>query len=154
MERIVSEYWTLRGPDGRILLCNLVRTVLGLEVRCGNGDLGRRERVASETAGLAIAAGWKAMFEAKGWTAIVPPAARPPSFKIDRSQRIHSDGAVVRVYQVFGTEQYGWDTNREDPPDDRPLFGSRTAAQEAADEALQRSGHVCTEVCYQWRLLM
>jgi hypothetical protein len=37
------------------------------------------------------------------------------SFKIDRSQRIHSDGLVFRVYQVFGTERYGWDHNREEP---------------------------------------
>ena len=156
MDQIVSEYWTLRGgPDGRILRCELVRTALGPVVRCGNGDLARRERVASETAGLATAAGWKEMFEAKGWTAIAAPAAaRASIFKIDRSQRIHSDGVMVRVYEVFGQEQYGWDTNREDPPDNRPLFNSRMAAQEAADEALRRSGHVCTEVCYQWRLLM
>ena len=75
-------------------------------------------------------------------------------FKIDRSQRIHSDGVVVRVYQVFGTEQYGWDSNREDPPTDRPTYGSRAEAQEAADEAFLAAGHECTDVCYAWRLLM
>jgi len=37
-------------------------------------------------------------------------------FKIDRSQRIGSAGVVVRVYELFGTQQYGWNTNREQPP--------------------------------------
>jgi hypothetical protein len=75
-------------------------------------------------------------------------------FKIDRSQRIHHDGVVVRVYQIFGTETYGWDTNREQPPDDRPLHPSREEAQDAADAGLQAAGHVCSEACYQWRSLM
>jgi hypothetical protein len=78
----------------------------------------------------------------------------PQVFKIDRSQRIHHDGRVVRVYQVFGTTQYGWDTNRETPPADRPLHESRTAAQDEADDVLRREGHVCSEGCYAWRLLM
>jgi hypothetical protein len=75
-------------------------------------------------------------------------------FKIDRSQRIHSDGLVVRVYQVFGTDQYGWDSNREQPPDDRPLYNSRDRAEAAADAARVQNGHICGENCYAWRALM
>jgi hypothetical protein len=78
----------------------------------------------------------------------------PRVFKIDRSQRIHNDGRVVRVYQVFGTEHYGWDTNRETPPADRPLHESRAAAEKAADDTLRQEGHVCSEGCYAWRPLM
>ena len=76
------------------------------------------------------------------------------SFKIDRSQRIHSDGLVVRVYQVFDTEQYGWDHNREQPPADRPLYHTRDEAQAAADQARELAGHQCDESCYAWRSLM
>ena len=74
-------------------------------------------------------------------------------FKIDRSQRMHGGGVVVRVYQVFGTDQFGWDTNREQPPPDRPLHPSRTTAERDADESLKRAGHVCDDGCYDWRLL-
>ena len=76
------------------------------------------------------------------------------NFKIDRSQRIHSDGLVFRVFEVFGTETYGWDHNREKPPADRPLYVSRERAQAAADEARRLSGHICSEACYAWRQLM
>jgi len=75
-------------------------------------------------------------------------------FKIDRSQRFHNDGLVVRVYQVFGTEQYGWDHNREEPPADRPLYDSRREAEEAADDARAVDGHRCNDACYAWRSLM
>ena len=74
-------------------------------------------------------------------------------FKIDRSQRIHTGGLVVRVYQVFGAEHFGWDTNREQPPPDRPLYESRHDAELAADESLRNTGHVCDEGCYGWRSL-
>jgi len=74
-------------------------------------------------------------------------------FKIDRSQRIHSDGLVFRVYQLFGTTRYGWDHNREQPPADRPLHDSREDAQLAADVARQLAGHACDDACYRWRLL-
>jgi hypothetical protein len=77
----------------------------------------------------------------------------PEHFKIDRSQRMHTGGVVVRVYQIFGTESFGWDTNREQPPSDRPRYGSREAAEWAADEALRLDGHVCDDGCYAWRLL-
>ena len=77
-----------------------------------------------------------------------------PTFKIDRSQRIHSDGLVFRVYQVFGTDQYGWDHNREQPPADRPLYRSREEAEAAADGAHEREGHRCDDSCYRWRSLM
>ena len=76
------------------------------------------------------------------------------TFKIDRSQRFHSDGVVVRVYQVFGTEQYSWDHNREEPPADRPLYNSRDDAQAAADQARELDGHRCDGSCYAWRPLM
>ena len=76
------------------------------------------------------------------------------TFKIDRSQRIHSDGLVVRVYQVFGTDQYGWDHNREQPPDDRPLYHSRELAEAAADQARAFAGHECDAHCFPWRALM
>ena len=72
-------------------------------------------------------------------------------FKIDRSQRMHSSAVVVRVYQVFGTERYGWDTNRERPPDERPLYDSRGEAEQAADEGLAYAGHTCDDACYRWR---
>jgi hypothetical protein len=75
-------------------------------------------------------------------------------FKIDRSQRIHNDGLVVRVYQVFGTERYGWDHNREEPPADRPQHDSRDLAENAADDARRLAGHQCDEACYAWRPLM
>ena len=75
-------------------------------------------------------------------------------FKIDRSQRMHSDGFVVRVYQVFGTETYGWDHNREQPPTDRPLYRSRAVAERAADAARELAGHLCNDACYAWRALM
>jgi hypothetical protein len=74
-------------------------------------------------------------------------------FKIDRSQRVHSNGVVVRVFQVVGTDQYGWDTNREQPPQDRPLYASRHVAESAADIAMSTSGHICVEACYPWRVL-
>ena len=61
---------------------------------------------------------------------------------------------VVRVYQVFGTEMFGWDHNREQPPADRPLYYSREEAETAADYAHQLAGHLCDEVCYRWRALM
>ena len=75
------------------------------------------------------------------------------NFKIDRSQRMHSGSITVRVYQVFGTEQFGWDTNREQPPPNRPLHDSKTAAERDADENMERLGHVCDDGCYPWRLL-
>ena len=76
------------------------------------------------------------------------------TFKIDRSQRFHSDGLVFRVYQVFGTDRYGWDHNREQPPADRPLYNSRDEAEAAADRARELEGHRCNEACYAWRALM
>ncbi len=76
------------------------------------------------------------------------------TFKIDRSQRFHSDGLVVRVFQVFGTEQYGWDHNREETPTDRPLYHSRQEAEAAADAARMADGHHCGDACYAWRPLM
>ena len=75
-------------------------------------------------------------------------------FKIDRSQRMHGGAVTLRVYQVFGTDQFGWDSNREDASVDRPLQTSRSAAERDADEALRRTGHVCDEGCYPWRALM
>lgn len=77
----------------------------------------------------------------------------PSIFKIDRSQRMHSNNVVVRVYQVFGAEQYGWDANRGGLPPDPHLLESREAAERAADDAMQRSGHTCDDGCYGWRML-
>ena len=77
----------------------------------------------------------------------------PPLFKIDRSQRMHSNGVVVRVYQVFGAEQYGWDANQNQLPADPQLLESRDAAERVADEAMRRSGHHCDDGCYKWREL-
>ena len=75
-------------------------------------------------------------------------------FRIDRSQRMHKGGFVVRVYQVFGTERFGWDVNNDrQPQPDRPLHESREAAERDADESLKRSGHLCTDGCYDWRLI-
>ena len=75
-------------------------------------------------------------------------------FKIDRNQRIHHHGLVVRVYQVFGESRYGWDGNKPDSPFDPSLYDSREAAELAADAALNSAGHQCTEACYAWRALM
>jgi hypothetical protein len=74
-------------------------------------------------------------------------------FRIDRSQRMHSNNVVVRVYQVFGAEEYGWDTNRGELPADPRLLESREAAERAADDAMRRSGHECDDGCYSWRTL-
>jgi hypothetical protein len=74
-------------------------------------------------------------------------------FKIDRSQRMHSNGVVVRVYQVFAAERYGWDTNRDQQPPGQPLLESREAAERDCDDAMRRSGHDCDDGCYSWREL-
>lgn len=74
-------------------------------------------------------------------------------FKIDRSQRMHNGNLVVRVYQVFGTATYGWDTNREPRGVTRPLHESRERAEEDADASLRRDGHHCDDGCYRWRPL-
>ena len=67
---------------------------------------------------------------------------------------MHRGSITVRVYQVFGTDQFGWDTNREDSSVDRPLHTSRSAAEHDADETLRRTGHACDDGCYPWRALM
>jgi hypothetical protein len=74
-------------------------------------------------------------------------------FKIDRLQRIHSDGSVIRVYQVVGAAQFGWDSNRDLPPPDLQLYPSLEAARDAADAGVLTAGHVCDGICYRWRLL-
>ena len=74
-------------------------------------------------------------------------------FKIDRLQRIHSDGVVIRVYQVIGGIQFGWDSNRDVPAPDLRLYSSLEAARDAADECVLTAGHVCDGVCYRWRAL-
>lgn len=75
-------------------------------------------------------------------------------FKIDRSQRIHHSGLVVRVYQVVGTTRFGWDTNRDrQPMPDQENYESLAAAEHAADAGVQLAGHTCTKWCYAWRLL-
>lgn len=76
------------------------------------------------------------------------------TFKIDRSQRMHNGNLVVRVYQVFGTATYGWDTNREPRGVTRALHESRELAEQDADASLRRGGHSCDEGCYGWRALM
>jgi hypothetical protein len=58
------------------------------------------------------------------------------------------------VYQVVGTEQYGWDHNRAQPPADPTLYPSREAAEAAADDARRMDGHRCDKSCYAWRPLM
>ena len=159
MDNSIALYWTLKGPDGRLLRCELVRAAGRLEVRTVNGHAPRCEQVRAESDGLNVAAAWKALYLAKGWVAIDDASSESgpavsQQFKIDRSQRIHSDGSVVRVYQVFGTDMYGWDHNREQPPPDRPLYHSRDGAEAAADDARRKAGHACDENCYGWRALM
>jgi len=82
---------------------------------------------------------------------VKPHMTEPTLYKIDRRQRMHTNRVVVRVYQVFGTERYGWDTNREQPPEERPLYDSRVDAEQAADDGLARAGHTCDDACYRWR---
>ena len=74
-------------------------------------------------------------------------------FKIDRLQRIHSDGNVIRVYQVVGAAQFGWDSNRAMPTSDPRIYSSLEAARDAADEGVAAAGHVCDGICYRWRTL-
>jgi len=154
MGTTIAVYWTSKGPDGRTLRCELVFAAGALEVRVVNDDAPRWEAVTSEADGSNLAEAWRALYEANGWASIDMPASPTKShnFKIDRSQRIHSDGLVVRVYQIFGTNRYGWDHNREQPPADRPLYHSRDGAEAAADHARQLSGHRCDDVCDPWRV--
>jgi hypothetical protein len=80
------------------------------------------------------------------------PAKRFTRRKVTLSS--DSGGLVVRVYQAFATEQYGWDTNKEPLSSARPLHDSRLAAEKSADESLRGLGHMCDDGCYGWRALM
>ena len=74
-------------------------------------------------------------------------------FKIDRLQRIHSDGNVIRVYQVVGASVFGWDSNRGVPAPDPRSYPSLDAARDAADDLVREAGHICDASCYSWRSL-
>ena len=75
------------------------------------------------------------------------------TFKIDRLQRIHSNGSVIRVYQVVGASLFGWDSNRDLPTPDLQFYPSLDAARDVADARMLSAGHVCDATCYDWRSL-
>ena len=79
----------------------------------------------------------------------MPP---PTEFKLDRTQRLHRDRLVVRVFQVIGSGQFGWDTN-QDEAERLSRHATQEDAQREADESIARAGHVCDESCYTWRAL-
>ena len=90
MDNSIAVYWILKGPDGRLLRCELVHTAGRLEVRAVNGHAPRCQEVRAESDGLNVAAAWKAQYLAKGWGAIddAPSESGPAAsqqFKIDRS---------------------------------------------------------------------
>ena len=59
---------------------------------------------------------------------------------------------VVRVFQVVGSGQFGWDTN-QDQAERLDRHPTQDAAQRDADESIARAGHVCDDSCYVWRPL-
>ena len=70
-------------------------------------------------------------------------------FKIDRLQRVHRDGIVVRMYQVVGATLSGWDSNRDAPVPDGHFYASLEAARDAGDERMLAAGGSR----YHWRPL-
>ena len=76
----------------------------------------------------------------------------PLEFKIDRSQRMHHSGLVIRVFQIVGTDAFGWDVNRSIVTQ-YAAYDSQSAAEAGADDALHQSGHACHSGCYAWRQL-
>ena len=74
-------------------------------------------------------------------------------FKVGRSERVHSNHIVVRVYQVFGTHQFGWDTHHQEAPPERPFGASEAQAGQDAEDSLRQAGHKCDPGCHQWRTL-
>ena len=66
---------------------------------------------------------------------------------------MHSNGVVVRVFQVVGAKQFGWDTNREELPTALHLVESRETAERDADDTIRGWGHLCNDGCYPWRTL-
>ena len=76
----------------------------------------------------------------------------PTEFRLDRTQRLHHGRLVVRVFQLIGSGQFGWDTNRDDA-EQLARCSTQEAAQRDADQSIARAGHVCDESCYAWREL-
>lgn len=75
-----------------------------------------------------------------------------PDFQIGRSQRIHSHGLTIRVYQIVGTTRVVWDANRDMSPPEHQ-YDSQAGAEDAADDSVLASGHVCGAGCSTWREL-
>lgn len=71
-------YWTLHGPGGHVVTCELVRTETGLEVRCDWIDRGAPARLTNSAAiqavaeALKVADTWKAAYVEKGWVPAAP----------------------------------------------------------------------------------
>ena len=74
-------YWTLKGPQGHVATCELVRTARGLEVRCdwtGEGapaHVARKASIEAVAEALAMSEAWKAAYVEKGWVAHPPHRA-------------------------------------------------------------------------------
>jgi hypothetical protein len=67
---MVVRYWTLVGPSGDVVLCQLVRTPHGFEVQCGAADSERVLRatiVKTVTDGFNLSESWRAAYTANGW---------------------------------------------------------------------------------------
>jgi hypothetical protein len=56
----VVTYWRLVNPAGQVLICELCRTAVGLEVRCGyeGQELLRAQRASSAAAAFCVARAW------------------------------------------------------------------------------------------------
>jgi len=67
---MVVRYWTLVGPDGDVVLCQLVRTSHGFEVQCGGAGAAqvlRATSVRTVTDGFNLSESWRASYVAGGW---------------------------------------------------------------------------------------
>ena len=65
---LLETSWQMRSQKGRMLMCGIYKTVVGLEVRAsfGDDDLIRSQYAVEITKAREVAAGWKAAALAKG----------------------------------------------------------------------------------------
>lgn len=69
-----------------------------------------------------------------------------PSFEIDRAERMHSYGPVVRPTKSWANMVLG-DTNREKPASVPSTSHERPPTEGATDESIRCAGHACDEGC-------
>jgi hypothetical protein len=60
----ILRYWTMSGPGGATVACELVRTPVGLEVRCDTSPV-RAQAVSTVAEGLPLAQEWKSALMAR-----------------------------------------------------------------------------------------